>query len=231
MIGVSDDGKVHGVPCNRKQEDTARCQIDNVIKRFQPHVFPNIYSVDFVAVYDRKAAQLKSSDQPLKVIVVTVNIPPGNTESLYETDRGEVYIRRDGSVQGPLKASQIMEWCRLRYIMENMDQETVVKSEEYKEENRDMSYSSSEEDLSSNHSSQNAELQRKAVELQEKEKELQKMEEAIKFRQAEIEQQICTMKGHFELREKRLKDELEKSREKSERTHHRRPKSAVCTIF
>ena len=31
---------------------------------------------------------------------------------LYETDKGDVFVRRDGSVQGPLKASQIIDWCK-----------------------------------------------------------------------------------------------------------------------
>ena len=32
---------------------------------------------------------------------------------LYQTPRGDVYMRRDGSVQGPLKATDIQEWTRM----------------------------------------------------------------------------------------------------------------------
>ena len=31
---------------------------------------------------------------------------------LYETDLGEVFLRRDGSTQGPLSVCAIQEWCR-----------------------------------------------------------------------------------------------------------------------
>lgn len=31
---------------------------------------------------------------------------------LYETDQGEVFLRRDGSIQGPLSVSAIQEWYR-----------------------------------------------------------------------------------------------------------------------
>ena len=45
--------------------------------------------------------------------VIEVEVEQGTAAQLYETDRGEVYIRRDGSVQGPLKASDIQEWTRI----------------------------------------------------------------------------------------------------------------------
>ncbi len=47
----------------------------------------------------------------LKVIEVCVE--PGISEQLYETGAGEVYIRRDGGVQGPLKASAIQDWTKM----------------------------------------------------------------------------------------------------------------------
>lgn len=31
---------------------------------------------------------------------------------LYETDQGEVFLRRDGSIQGPLSVGAIQDWCR-----------------------------------------------------------------------------------------------------------------------
>lgn len=48
-----------------------------------------------------------------KVIRLSVHAPRAQAEpQLYETDRGEVFLRRDGSIQGPLSGHAIQEWCR-----------------------------------------------------------------------------------------------------------------------
>lgn len=50
---------------------------------------------------------------PTKVIRLTVHTPKAQSQpQLYQTDQGEVFLRRDGSIQGPLSASAIQEWCR-----------------------------------------------------------------------------------------------------------------------
>ncbi len=45
--------------------------------------------------------------------VIEVSVEPGSSDQLYETAAGEVFIRRDGGVQGPLKASAIQDWTRM----------------------------------------------------------------------------------------------------------------------
>lgn len=48
-----------------------------------------------------------------KVIRLSVQAPKAQAEpQLYETDQGEVFLRRDGSIQGPLSVRTIQEWCR-----------------------------------------------------------------------------------------------------------------------
>lgn len=48
-----------------------------------------------------------------KVIRLSVQAPKAQAEPLlYETDKGEVFLRRDGSIQGPLSVHAIQEWCR-----------------------------------------------------------------------------------------------------------------------
>ena len=37
----------------------------------------------------------------------------GQPKTLYSTPSGEVFIRRDGSVHGPMKIREILEWSRL----------------------------------------------------------------------------------------------------------------------
>ena len=44
--------------------------------------------------------------------VIEICTSQGQPGVLYQTPRGEVFVRRDGSVQGPLKASDIQTWTR-----------------------------------------------------------------------------------------------------------------------
>ncbi|XP_032900650.1 LOW QUALITY PROTEIN: schlafen-like protein 1 [Amblyraja radiata] len=114
FVGVNDDGTVCGVECNHKDEDRVRLLIDSILKGFKPPLFPNSYSISFLPV-------IKDGDTGLflKVVRLTVRTPGKDGEILlYETDQGEVYIRRDGSVQGPLSGSSIQEWCRQKWTAE-----------------------------------------------------------------------------------------------------------------
>lgn len=48
-----------------------------------------------------------------QVIRLSVHAPKAQAEpQLYETDQGEVFLRREGSIQGPLPVHAIQEWCR-----------------------------------------------------------------------------------------------------------------------
>ncbi|XP_055512601.1 LOW QUALITY PROTEIN: schlafen-like protein 1 [Leucoraja erinacea] len=114
FVGVNDDGTVCGVDCNHKDEDRVRLLIDSILKGFKPPLFPNSYSISFLPV-------IKDGDTGLflKVVRLSVHTPGKDGEILlYETDQGEVYIRRDGSVQGPLSGSSIQEWCRQKWTAE-----------------------------------------------------------------------------------------------------------------
>lgn len=47
------------------------------------------------------------------MIRLSVHAPKAQAEpQLYETDLGEVFLRREGSIQGPLAVHAIQEWCR-----------------------------------------------------------------------------------------------------------------------
>lgn len=55
----------------------------------------------------------QSRCRPPKVIRLSVHGPRAPAQpQLYETDQGEVFLRRDGSTQGPLSVHAIQEWCR-----------------------------------------------------------------------------------------------------------------------
>ncbi|XP_051892671.1 schlafen-like protein 1 [Pristis pectinata] len=134
FVGVNDDGTVCGVECNHKDEDRVRLLIDSLLKGFKPPLFPNSYSITFHPV-------IKDGDSGmfLKVVRLTVHPPSKDGDILlYETDQGEVYIRRDGSVQGPLSGSSIQEWCRQKWtaeikkLQDTID--TLVKEEHHLQE-------------------------------------------------------------------------------------------------
>ncbi|CAC5406169.1 Schlafen-like protein 1 [Mytilus coruscus] len=106
FIGVNDEGIVEGIKCDHRKEDTIRKDsIDPGIKAIKPEIFPENYNVKFTPVCDVNNRQIGN----LKVIEIKVKKVEQLTQ-LYEVFNGEIYIRRDGSKQGPLKANQIQEW-------------------------------------------------------------------------------------------------------------------------
>ncbi|XP_053123118.1 schlafen-like protein 1 [Hemicordylus capensis] len=124
FVGVEDNGLVHGVRCDHKDEDRVRLLIDSLLKGFKPQVFPAAYTLSFIPV-------IKAEDTGifLKVIRLSVQPPKQHGEPLlYETDQGEVYLRRDGSIQGPLSGSAIQEWCRQKWTEEIKKLEMKIES-------------------------------------------------------------------------------------------------------
>ncbi|XP_019367604.1 PREDICTED: schlafen-like protein 1 [Gavialis gangeticus] len=130
FVGVEDSGFVHGVRCGHKEEDRVRLLIDSILKGFKPQVFPDAYALTFIPV-------IKAEDTGIFLKVVRLSIHPPRPQGevlLYETDQGEVYLRRDGSIQGPLSGSAIQEWCRQKWTAEVRKLEerirTLVKENE-----------------------------------------------------------------------------------------------------
>ncbi|NXG33083.1 SLNL1 protein, partial [Dromaius novaehollandiae] len=124
FVGVEDTGFVHGVHCGHREEDRIRLLVDSILKGFKPQVFPNTYALTFIPV-------VKAGDPGtcLKVIRLSVQAPgPQGELLLYETDQGEVYLRRDGSIQGPLSGSAIQEWCRQKWSgeLKKLEEKTEV---------------------------------------------------------------------------------------------------------
>ncbi|XP_075764744.1 schlafen-like protein 1 isoform X3 [Pelodiscus sinensis] len=108
FVGVEDSGMVQGVRCGHREEDRIRLLIDSILKGFKPQVFPDAYTLTFIPV-------LKAEDTGIFLKVIRLSVHPPRQQGellLYETDQGEVYLRRDGSIQGPLSGSAIQEWCR-----------------------------------------------------------------------------------------------------------------------
>uniref|UniRef100_A0A3P8XYX7 Schlafen AlbA-2 domain-containing protein n=1 Tax=Esox lucius TaxID=8010 RepID=A0A3P8XYX7_ESOLU len=108
LVGVDDDGVVRGIRCNHKQEDRARLLVDSILKGFHPALLPHSYTLAFLPV-----VRPGPEGHNLKVLRLTLRPPPAFTwRDMYQTDNGDVFLRRDGSVEGPLSAGVVQEWAR-----------------------------------------------------------------------------------------------------------------------
>lgn len=108
LVGVCNTGVVCGVHFNHRLEDEARLQVDTAAKLFYPPLLPHNYSLRFLPVI-----KPWMKEHHLKVLCLTFRPPPAFTEpTLYQVNDGQVYMRRDASVQGPLGLSVIIEWSR-----------------------------------------------------------------------------------------------------------------------
>nr|KAF6508135.1 schlafen like 1 [Rousettus aegyptiacus] len=122
FVGVEDSGLVQGIHCSHRDEDRVRLLVDSILQSFRPQVFPDAYTLTFIPVVST------STHTPLKVIRLSVHTPKAQAEpQLYETDQGEVFLRRDGSIQGPLAVHAIQEWCRQKWMAELSKMEERIK--------------------------------------------------------------------------------------------------------
>ncbi|XP_065735835.1 schlafen-like protein 1 [Phocoena phocoena] len=114
LVGVEDSGLVQGTRCSHHDEDRVRLLVDSILQGFNPQVFPDAYKLTFIPVVSTSA-----TGTPLKVIRLSVHAPKAQAQpQLYETDQGEVFLRRDGSIQGPLSVRAIQEWGRQKWTAE-----------------------------------------------------------------------------------------------------------------
>lgn len=92
-LGIEDTGIVKGLRLDRQVRDDVRLVVDNVMQHSMPSVPPQLYSVEFVPVYHRRAFGGVAVDQ---CFVVRIRVKKGS--SVYETQDHERWLRRDGSV-------------------------------------------------------------------------------------------------------------------------------------
>ena len=108
LVGVWDNLVVCGVLFDHKKEDQSCLQVDDAVKQFNPPLFPHSYSLRFLPVITSGRRE-----HYIKVLCLTFRAPPAFAEpTLYRVGEGKAYMRRDGSVQGPLGVSVILEWSR-----------------------------------------------------------------------------------------------------------------------
>ncbi|XP_075439852.1 schlafen-like protein 1, partial [Ascaphus truei] len=121
-VGVEDTGVVVGLELDHRDVDRIRVLADSIFKGFRPPVFPESYSLGFIPV-------VKAGDSGLFLKVMRLTVHPCQQQAepmLYETDKGKVYLRRDGSVEGPLTGSAVQEWCRKKWTTELKKREETM---------------------------------------------------------------------------------------------------------
>ncbi|KFO32532.1 Schlafen-like protein 1 [Fukomys damarensis] len=111
LVGIEDSGLLQGIRCSHRDEERARLLVDSILRGFKPQVFPDAYTLTFIPV----------------ISTSTTSIPLKNEPQLYETDQGEVFLRCEGSIQGPLSVSAIQEWYRQKWTAELGKLEEKVK--------------------------------------------------------------------------------------------------------
>jgi len=117
LIGVSDDGLVHGTYVDDQKEKNIRRLMGQVAREFNPPLCRDDYTLRFLPV-------LKDEEPDLKVVCLTFRAPPALSEpTLYRTHENMVFIRWDASVQGPLSDSDSEEYQRQRVILRSSEKD------------------------------------------------------------------------------------------------------------
>jgi hypothetical protein len=86
--GVRDDRNIVGVNLNTKQRDEIRRLVSEKLHMIEPPVAPTGYEINFFPILD-----LDKVEQNL--FIVEVKIPSSQSELLFSTGKGEVYIKTD----------------------------------------------------------------------------------------------------------------------------------------
>jgi len=111
LAGVTDDGRVKGLSISSKEENNIKLSVKNEINRFRPIVTSDLWSIDFVPVAGTGNSRLYIPEK----LVVEICFKKGSIEKLYENGEHQVFLRRDGGVQGPLRPLDIKNLVIARY--------------------------------------------------------------------------------------------------------------------
>ncbi|CAB3980318.1 schlafen 1 [Paramuricea clavata] len=110
IAGILDNGLVKGIFCDRRMQDRIRSTVEREMSEFYPPVHKNLYSVYFIPIFDRRLGQYLVNIQ-----VVEIVFKGGEPLALYECGRHMVYLKREGSVDGPLSPLRIKDIVLRKY--------------------------------------------------------------------------------------------------------------------
>jgi len=86
-FGVRSSGVIYGEQISRREEDTLKCSIDEAVKKINPCVCYNKYSVNFTQVKGRHFDDVR----PVLRQVLEIRVLQGEPDQLYEDPRHEVW--------------------------------------------------------------------------------------------------------------------------------------------
>jgi len=111
LAGVTDSGYVKGLSIGPRDEARIRAGVRNEIEKFRPIVTSDLWGIEFVPVKGTGNPRLRIADK----LVVEISFKKGNIENIYENSSHQVYLRRDGGVQGPLRPLDLKNLVISRY--------------------------------------------------------------------------------------------------------------------
>lgn len=112
FYGIRDDGLVTGVSLNRKTRDQFNTTIDTALNNFTPHLSLEEYQIKFVSIHGRDGQRIND------LYVIEVKVNKGEMKEIYFTQKGEAYIKRDGSIS-MLKGHNLLKFYQKRNISPN----------------------------------------------------------------------------------------------------------------
>lgn len=105
-LGVTDNGTVVGIFAPPPIQASIKANIKSEFKAFTPSVKEEYFEIDFIPTNKRN------------YYVLELHVRAGDETEIYSDKESKMYIRRDGSVQGPLWPRDIKEIVLEKYQKE-----------------------------------------------------------------------------------------------------------------
>lgn len=105
-IGVHDDGTVVGVKLYSSDRERVSRVVRDEFRHFTPPVGADLFEIEFVPCNKRD------------YFVIQIHVRAGLESEIYADRQNSMYIRRDGSVQGPLWPREIRQIVISQYMKE-----------------------------------------------------------------------------------------------------------------
>ncbi|XP_032222341.1 schlafen-like protein 1 [Nematostella vectensis] len=118
LVGICDDGRVQGIYCRPYEKSDIVKLVTNEFKKFQPAVTSSMFGINFFGVTRRQTSWEQARgyrDFIPECYVLEISIQAGQPGEIYEDSLHQVFIRREGSVEGPLNPLQIKDLVLSKY--------------------------------------------------------------------------------------------------------------------
>lgn len=107
FFGINDDGVVKGMMLSRKDIDKFQVDLDIALRDFKPTVFPDQVRIKFHEVC------LDHQYVIANRYVLQIDVFPDFNQKFYVTERNEMFIRKQGSINR-LSTSEVIQFVLKR---------------------------------------------------------------------------------------------------------------------